>query len=174
MLTTASPGLISPGEAVVNMFAGVGTYSIVAARHSQADKIYSIDINPDAYRYMEENVRINKVTGRVIPILGDASEIIANRTKEVADRVLMPLPEKGKEFIGSALLALKREGWIHYYDHVHAKTGEDPCLKSFKALQPRLEDTKADCELSFFRVVRDVGPRWFQVVLDLKVAKASA
>jgi len=167
-------GLISPGEAVVNMFAGVGTYSIVAARHSQADKIYSIDINPDAYRYMEENVRINKVTGRVIPILGDASEIIANRTKEVADRVLMPLPEKGKEFIGSALLALKREGWIHYYDHVHAKTGEDPCLKSFKALQPRLEDTKADCELSFFRVVRDVGPRWFQVVLDLKVAKASA
>jgi len=165
--------LISPGEAVVNMFAGVGTFSIVAARHSQATKIYSIDLNPDAFRYMEENVRINKVTGRVIPILGDASEVIANRNKEVADRVLMPLPEKAKEFIESALLALKREGWIHYYDHVHAETGEDPCLKSFEMLHPRLEETRANYELNFSRVVREVGPRWFQVVLDLKVMKTS-
>jgi tRNA (guanine37-N1)-methyltransferase len=166
--------LVSPGESIVNMFAGVGTFSIVAARNSEAAKIYSIDLNPDAFRYMEENVRVNKVTGRVVPILGDASEVIASRIRGVADRVLMPLPEKAREFMGSAVLALKKEGWIHYYGHVHVETGEDPCLESFRELRPRLEEAGIDYRLDFSRVVREVGPRWSQVVLDLKITKASA
>ena len=86
----------------------------------------------------------------------------------------MPLPEKAREFMGSAVLALKKEGWIHYYGHVHVETGEDPCLESFRELRPRLEEAGIDYRLDFSRVVREVGPRWFQVVLDLKITKASA
>lgn len=65
---------VQPGEAVVNMFAGVGSYSVVIARHREAEKIFSIDINPTAVRYVQENIELNKVEDRAIPILGDAKE----------------------------------------------------------------------------------------------------
>ena len=64
----------STGETIINMFAGVGCFSIIIAKMQPQTKIYSIDLNPYAYEYMKENVALNKVEGRVIPILGDASE----------------------------------------------------------------------------------------------------
>ncbi|MEM2561297.1 MAG: 50S ribosomal protein L11 methyltransferase [Candidatus Bathyarchaeia archaeon] len=64
--------LVKTGEVIVNMFAGVGCFSIVIAKHSEAKEIYSIDINPIAVKFMRKNVVMNKVDGRVIPIEGDA------------------------------------------------------------------------------------------------------
>ena len=113
--------LVKPGEVVVNMFAGVGCFSIVIAKTQSQTKTYSIDVNPTAVQYMEENVKINQVSDSVFPILGDAKEIIQTRLQGVADRVLMPLPEKALEYLPYALLALKKKGgWIHYYDFQHA------------------------------------------------------
>ncbi|RLI23210.1 class I SAM-dependent methyltransferase family protein, partial [Candidatus Bathyarchaeota archaeon] len=90
---------IKEGEVIVNMFAGVGTYSIIIAKHSKPKKVYSIDINPEAVRYMEQNIAINKVQGIVVPILGDAREVIEKNLKRQADRILMPLPEKALEYL---------------------------------------------------------------------------
>jgi len=86
--------LVQDGEIVVNMFAGVGCFSIIIARHSNPVKVYSIDINPEAVRYMKENVRINGCFGKVIPIFGDARRVIEENLQGLADRVIMPLPEK--------------------------------------------------------------------------------
>jgi len=123
--------LVRDGETVVNMFAGVGCFSLVIAKHSNAAKIYSIDINPIAVQYMRENVKLNRAFGRVIPIEGDAKEIILKMLHGVADRVLMPLPEKALEHLPYALLALKEcGGWIHYYDFEHAGKGETLLKKS--------------------------------------------
>ena len=69
---------VSPNETVVNMFAGVGCFSIIIAKTVPETKVYSIDINPTAYQFMVENVRINRVFGRVQPMLGDSKEIVAN------------------------------------------------------------------------------------------------
>jgi tRNA (guanine37-N1)-methyltransferase len=52
--------LVKDGETIVNMFAGVGCFSLVIAKHSNAEKIYSIDINPVAVQYMRENVKLNR------------------------------------------------------------------------------------------------------------------
>lgn len=112
---------VANGEAIVNMFAGVGCFSIIIAKHSDAGKICSIDINPTAIQNMQENVRLNRVYGKVVSILGDAKDIIEKRLCHVADRVLMPLPEKAYEYLPYALLSLKKAGgWIHYYDFEHS------------------------------------------------------
>ncbi|MCW3993231.1 MAG: methyltransferase, partial [Candidatus Bathyarchaeota archaeon] len=63
---------VGNGEVVVNMFAGVGCFSIVIAKHSKAEKVYSIDVNPVAIQFMQQNVRLNRIYRRVIPIKGDA------------------------------------------------------------------------------------------------------
>ena len=61
---------------------------------------------------MEENVKINKVSRQVFPLLGDSKEIIQTQLQGVADRVLMPLPEKALEYLPYALSALKTIRWL--------------------------------------------------------------
>ena len=161
---------VQPGEVIVNMFAGVGSYSIVIARHSEAEKIYSIDINPVAIDYMQENVKLNKVEERVVPILGDAKKVVEERLRNVADRVIMPLPERAYEYLDSALLSLKPTGGrIHYYDFEHARKPEDPIVKIKEKVSEKLERLNVDFEIPFQRIVRGVGPNWFQIVLDIAV-----
>ena len=157
------------GEFIVNMFAGVGCFSIVIAKHSNAEKVYSIDINPAANQNMQENVRLNRVYGKVIPILGDAKDVIEKRLCHVADRVLMPLPEKAFEYLPYALLTLKKAcGWIHYYDFEHAKKNENPIEKVKLKVAEKLGSLGVAFEIPFGRVIRTTGPNWYQIVLDVK------
>mgnify|MGYP001144633633 CR=1 FL=1 len=165
---------VQPNEVVVNMFAGVGCYSILMAKHSQAEKIYSIDINPVAIEYMRENIRLNRVEGRVVPLLGDAKKIIEERLTNTANRVLMPLPEKAYEYLDCAVSALKSAGgWIHYYDFEHAKKHENPIEKVKAKAYGKLQKLSVDFEVPFGRVVRNTGPNWYQVVIDIEVKKLS-
>ena len=161
---------VRKGEIVVNMFAGVGCFSILIAKHSEAERVYSIDLNPDAIGYAEENVRLNKVYGRVMPILGDAKEVIEGRLRHVADRVLMPLPEKASEYLPLAILALTTKGGrIHYYDFEHAANEAEAIVKLKARVSDRLRGLDVAHIIVSGRVVRSTGPRWCQVVLDIDV-----
>jgi len=165
---------IEPGEVVLNMFAGVGCYSIVIAKHSEAEKIFSIEINPVAIRYMRENIELNKIEEKVVPVQGDAREVVEERLQNVADRVLMPLPEKAYEYLDYAILALKSTGgWIHYYDFEHAKKPEDPIEKVEAKMSQKLQTLGVNFIVEFKRIVRTTGPNWYQVVLDIRVNKKS-
>jgi tRNA (guanine37-N1)-methyltransferase len=161
--------LVQPDEVVVNMFAGVGCYSITIARHSAATIVHSIDINPKAVEYMRENVLLNKVSEKVIAIEGDAKAIIAEKLEKSADRVLMPLPERAVEFLDSALSALKpRGGWIHYYGFEHADKGENPMEKAKTKVMARLQYA-VWLDLPLVKIVRQTGPNWYQVAVDVPV-----
>ena len=163
--------LVQPGEIVVNMFAGVGPFSIVIAKHSKASKIYSVDVNPEAVSYMKENIRLNKVGDRVVPLLGDSKEIVEKETRGIADRVIMPLPEKASEYLDAAIIASKSgDSWIHYYEHIHVQDG-DPVGMVKDRLSHLLRERGIDHEFSSGRIVRDVGPRWYQVVIDMALHK---
>ena len=161
---------VKNGETIVNMFAGVGCFSIIIATHSNAEKIYSIDLNPNAVKYMQENIRLNRVYGKVIPLEGDAKEIIQKKLCRTADRVLMPLPEKALDYLPYALLTLKTGGgWIHYYDFEHACRGENAVEKAEVKVAENLKGLNVNFEIPFGRVVRTTGPNWFQIVLDILV-----
>ncbi|MGD8505365.1 MAG: class I SAM-dependent methyltransferase family protein [Candidatus Bathyarchaeota archaeon] len=166
--------LARPNEIGVNLFAGVGCFSIVMAKFSKIAKIYSIDINPVAVQYMRENVIINKVTRHVIPILGDAKEVAERQLRNVADRVLMPLPEKAYEYLDQALIALKPSGGhIHYYAFEHAAKNEDPVEKAKVKVSEKLWKLKTEFDIPFGRIVRATGPNWYQVVADIRIASSS-
>jgi len=152
------------------MFAGVGCFSIVIAKHSKAEKVYAIDVYPVAIRFMQKNTRLNKVYRKVIPIQGDVKEVIEKRLRCTADRVLMPLPEKAFEYLPYAVSALKEAGgWIHYYDFEHAKKNESPVEKVKVKVTEKLENLGVTFTIPFDRVVRTTGPNWYQVILDVNV-----
>jgi tRNA (guanine37-N1)-methyltransferase len=157
------------------MFAGVGCFSIVMARHAEVKKVYSIDANPEAVQRMRENIRVNRAYGRVIPMLGDAREVVEERLRHVADRVLMPLPSKALEYLPYATLALRENGgWVHYYDFEHAAKDEDAVDKVRAKVSEKLLHTCASFEIPFARVVRATGPNWYQIVLDIKAKPNNA
>ncbi len=156
---------VKPNEVVVNMFAGVGPYSILIAKKVRAVKVYSIDNNPEAYRYMQENIRMNKVEGAVIPLLGDAAEVTKSLLQRSADRVILPLPERALAYLNIASLALREEkGIIHYYEHVRYAKGEDPIDKAVERIRSQ---ARFNFRAEYAGVVREVGPRVAQVVVDL-------
>ena len=85
--------LVSPGECVVNFFAGVGCFSIMIARHARPSRIYSLDLNPIAVRYHAMNNVLNGVREMIDVIYGDANRIVSGSLTGRADRVLLPLPD---------------------------------------------------------------------------------
>jgi tRNA (guanine37-N1)-methyltransferase len=163
--------LVNSGETVVNMFAGVGCFSIIIAKTVTQSKVFSIDVNPVAGKYMAENIRVNRLYGKVIPMVGDSKEIITAKLEGIADRVLMPLPEKALEYLPYAVLALKKSGgWIHYYDFQHAVGSEDPVEKTKLKVAQKLDILGVDYFLASSRIVRSTGPNWYQIVLDIQVS----
>lgn len=159
--------LVKPGEVVTNLFAGVGCYSIIIAKHSKAAKIYSIDKNSAAVEYMQENIRINKVGDRVVPIWGDAREVVESSLNGKADRVLMPLPELAREFFDVALSALTPAGGIvHFYDY-----GEEPNLfgRSLEFARVAAAASGKKVELLESREIRSYATRVYHIVLDLRI-----
>ena len=163
--------LVKPGEVVVNMFSGVGCFSIIIAKTVPKTKIYSIDVNPTAFEYMQQNVKLNRVYGKVTPLLGDAKNVVQSKLQGVADRVLMPLPEKALEYLPVAVSALKKEGgWIHYYDFQHATGNEDPIEKTKSKVAQKLETIGVGYKFTHSRVVRRTGPNWYQTVVDIKLS----
>lgn len=162
--------LVKPDEIVANLFAGVGCYSIIVAKHSRAVKIYSIDKNPVAFEYMRENIRINKVGDRVVPILEDAREVVEHQLAGRADRVLMPLPELGRKFFEVALQALKPAGGIiHFYDFGQLP---NPFTPSLEFAHKSAAAKGRNSELLNSQKIRSYAPRCYHIVLDLSISSS--
>ena len=159
--------LIQNGEVMTNMFAGIGMFSITAAKKKKCT-VYSLDINPVASKLCETNIGLNKLAGNIISINGDASKIIKEQLVDKSDRTLMVLPERSDEFLESAINTTKDGGIIHYYSHIHADKKTDAGKLSEEHY---LKVTPVKSEILNSKIVRAVGPRFYQTVVDIKISK---
>ena len=160
--------LVQKGETVVDLFAGVGPFSVLIAKNHEDVKVYAVDINPDAVELLKKNIRLNRVQNRVIPILGDARQIVEKKLLGVADRVIMNLPENAAEFVDVACKAVKPEGGVVlFYGFVRLPDSVEDMKKRF---EESVEKTgrKVERFLSA-RTVRETAPYESQVVLDAKI-----
>ncbi|MBI4258226.1 MAG: class I SAM-dependent methyltransferase family protein [Thaumarchaeota archaeon] len=159
--------MVELGETVVNMFAGVGVFSILIAKKQPSAKVYSIDANPAAYEMQLKNIQLNRLEGRVLPLMGDARRVVGESLVGVAERVLMPLPESAHGFLPDAARTLKRSGGvIHYYTHVFAGRRNNPEVKAAEGLSDLIG---APYSILSSRTVREVGPGWVEIVLDIGI-----
>ena len=108
-------GETKPGDTVMVMFSGVAPYAVaIAKKQPRVGKVYAVEINPDAHKFAVENIRINKVGGKVIPICGDVNKSCVKFYGK-CDRVIMPLPKEGHKFLPTAIKCLKKKGVIYFY-----------------------------------------------------------
>ncbi len=160
--------IIHKGETVVDLFSGVGPFSILIAKRNSDVKVYAVDINSEAVELLKRNIRLNRVATNVIPILGNARQAIENQLLGVANRLIMNLPEKSMEFVDVACKAIKPTGGIvHFYAFVRFPD-------SIKAAKLRFSQAveKAGRRVSEFltaRTIRETAPYEFQIVLDARI-----
>jgi len=160
--------LAKKGETVVDLFAGVGPFSVLIAKNNADAKVYAVDINPDAVEFLKRNIRLNRVENRVIPIQEDARRAVEERLLGVADRVIMNLPEKALEFVDTACRATKSAGGIvHYYAFIRLPDSlENAQLRFSEAVEKA--GRKVDAFL-FAKTIRETAPYEWQIVLDAKI-----
>jgi tRNA (guanine37-N1)-methyltransferase len=162
-------GQVKPRETVMVFFAGVGPYAIMIAKKQKPARVYAIEMNPDAVRYMRENVRLNKVQEKVEPVLGDVKKA-SKPFYGKCDRVVMPLPKEGYKFLGEAFACLKpRGGIIHFYSYNHE---DDLFSEAEDIVRKAAKKSSRSMKILARRKVLPYGPRVFKVCLDIKVGKS--
>lgn len=160
--------LVQDGETVVDLFAGVGPFSVLIAKGNETVKVYAVDINPDAVELLKRNIRLNRVENRVFPVLGDAQHAVENNLFGVADRVIMNLPEKAIEFVYVACNATKPTGGIvHFYGFSRLPDSiENMKVRFSKAVEKAGRKVN---EFLFAKTIRETAPYEGQVVLDTEI-----
>ena len=151
-----------PGEVIFDMFAGVGPYAMLLAK--KAKLVFACDINPSAIRYLEENIRLNKVKN-VVPILGDVRKVAG---KLEADRVIMNLPKFADRFLKEAMLSVRDGGVVHYYGF---GPEEDLFSEHEAKIKTVAEELGFEVEFLEERKVRPYAPRQFNIAIDFRVMK---
>jgi len=162
--------LVKNGEIIIDMFAGIGYFSLPIAKHSSVGKLYSIELNPDSYKSLVENIRINHLENKIVPINGNCKvEVIKLSESGIrADRVIMGVFPAPKEYIKEALTLVSNKGTMFHYEGVVEKDNYIALFEEFKEIAQK-ESHK--CELESHRFVKSYGPNLYHVVLDIFVLK---
>ncbi len=157
---------IDPGETVIDMFAGVGPFAILAARNADADHVYAFEKNPDAAAYLQENVQLNTVADVVDGYEGDVRDQLPDHVDAEADRIIMNLPESADAFVDLAVEYIREGGIIHYYTFVAKDDLWEEATADVTAL---FEDHGADIEVIDREICGHYNPAVERVCFDIRV-----
>jgi hypothetical protein len=118
--------LVQPNEVVLDMYAGIGYFTIPALIHGRASHVYCCEWNEDALQALRYNLRDNGVQDSATVLAGDCRVIPSTPTAQSpawhgrCDRVSLGLLPSSEGGWPTAVAALHRErgGWLHIHGNV--------------------------------------------------------
>ncbi len=151
-------------ETIVDLFAGIGYFSLPMAVYGSPKQIFAVEKNPDAFSYLSQNISLNHVTDKITAIEGDNR---LKSPKNIADRVLLGYFGKTHEFIPTAIETLKNNsGVIHFHDKIPDKNIPDTKMNEIQKIV-EVYDKKA--ELVDYNRVKSYAPGIGHYVLDVRL-----
>ena len=151
-------------ETVIDLFAGIGYFTLPIAVYSKPKKVFACEINPLAYRYLCTNVVLNHVTDVVEPLLGDNRKIAP---KDCADRVILGYLKEPQMFLPVGLECLRNQsGVLHYHEVVPAELIPELPLKH---IETAAKNYHRSVELLKVNVIKSYAPSINHVVLDARI-----
>ncbi len=147
------------GEKVIDMFAGIGYFSLPVAKYTNPRNLVAIEKNEYSYKFLLENIKINNV--KINTILSDNRNV---DLMDYADRIIMGYIHT-REFIPHALKMLKQKGILHYHDTWRKEevVEKDEIIKQMFGNYPY--------EIIRFHIVKNYAPKIFHISLDIKIRK---
>lgn len=156
-----------PGEVIIDMFASIGAFALQIATVNPRVTVHAVDINPEAFHFLQQNIVANRVPHLVYPYHGDVREVMKPWVG-TADRVIMDLPEHADDFLDVACQLLKPTGGIlHFYGFASEPTAIG---LTKQRLQTRVHHAgRAAHTILFERKIRPIAPRRWQIVIDARI-----
>ncbi|MBD3211104.1 MAG: methyltransferase [Candidatus Lokiarchaeota archaeon] len=166
---------IRKAETIVDLFAGVGPFSIQIAKLHKV-KIYAFDKNPHAYEYMKENLQLNDIRGEIFPFNMDVADLInphnkiGIKLKNKVNRVIMNLPEHALYFLNVACHLINPKGGII---HIYLFSEKPNTIKKAKKkFQEKIEGLNYYIdEISRAKIVKSYSPKSNMIIIDAFVRK---
>jgi tRNA wybutosine-synthesizing protein 2 len=157
---------VKPGEAVLDMFAGIGYFSVPIAKACPSCKVISVDVNPVSISYLTNNIRLNKVKN-IQPVVGDCMKM---GLEDMADRILMGYLPGTDRFLPAAFRALKKKGIIHFHD---VYRDEELWDRPIKILEEAAKRAGYRMEKVLYKgKVKQYSPRKQHIVIDALFVRA--
>jgi tRNA (guanine37-N1)-methyltransferase len=103
---------VQPGERLLVPCCGIGPFVIPAA--ARGAEIVAVEQNPEACRWLLENLKLNGVEDRVCVIPGDAFDT-SLLPEYLFDRAIIPTPYGMDAIFEVIAPRVKRGGMIHFY-----------------------------------------------------------
>lgn len=105
------------GETVVDLYAGIGYFTLPYLVHAKASHVHACEWNPDAIKALHRNLQINWVSDRCTVHQGDNRQLPLSN---LADRVNLGLIPSSEEGWPVACRLLKRDtgGILHIHQNV--------------------------------------------------------
>lgn len=148
-------------ETIIDMFAGIGYFTLPLAVHTNAHKIIACEINPVSYSYLKENIELNNVQNIVCPVLGDNNTLEGQR---IADRIIMGYVHTTHQHLKKAFELIKNGGIIHYHNTYPLEIFPEAALENIKNAAG---DRKYS--VSLIREVKSYSPGVSHMVMDITV-----
>ena len=113
--------LVKTGDVVLDMYAGIGYYTLPALIHGRASHVYACEWNKDAANALRYNIEDNRVADFVTVLEGDC-RVLAKKHNLVGicNRVSLGLLPSSEGGWRTAVLALNLDygGWLHVHGNV--------------------------------------------------------
>lgn len=152
--------LVEDGERVIDMFAGIGYFSIPIGVHANACEVISIEINPNSYHFLCENIKLNKLDN-ITPVLGDCKDITPNYN---ADRIIMGYVKTTHHYLKVAIDSLNEGGILHYHETVPEK------LMNTRPIERIMSEADGrEVELLKINKIKKYAPGVEHVVVDARI-----
>lgn len=105
--------LAKPAETVLDMFAGIGYFSLSLAK--KVKQVYAIELNPTAYRYLLENIKLNRLYNTKA-VYGNCAKVISRLARQgiEANRIIMGYLPDAFSFLNAAFRVARQGTVIHY------------------------------------------------------------
>ena len=152
--------MVEDGERVIDMFAGIGYFSIPIGVHANAGEVISIEINPNSYYFLCENIKLNKLNN-ITPVLGDCK---VETPKYNADRIIMGYVKTTHHYLNVAIGSLNEGGILHYHETVPEK------LMNTRPVE-RIISEAGDREVEIVKInkIKKYAPGVEHVVVDARI-----
>jgi len=146
--------IVRPNEIVVDMFAGIGYWSVILSKHAKARWIICLEKNPKSFNYLIENISLNKLQN-ITAIETDCRNF---STTMKADRIIMGYFPGTLNFLPYALNISKKGTIIHFHE----------IAKNHESLKKAILKHKS-LKITNIRQVKEYSPSKRHFVFDLEV-----
>ncbi len=154
--------IVKSGEKVLVLFGGVAPFAVIIAKTGKPQRVVSIELGRDCYKYALENAKKNKVNVELVQ--GDVRKKLPLMSEKF-DRIVMARPNLKDSFLDVAFPRIKRLGMIHYYGFYK----EDNVSELEGLIKEEARKAKKKIKILNLKKAGDIGVRAYRYRVDFKV-----